>query len=124
MIFKGREFQGWKYFRCLAIVLAVSLMALYHVYTAQGDAVIILVHHFHVPTDDDGIFGSSYENGTFLVSSPNCQIPNFDPFHESIRKFVTLGKPIVCSTKLPLTYVTMASEGWRKYLLKVRGNIC
>jgi hypothetical protein len=117
MILKRRGFQGWKFFRGLAIVLSVSLIALYLLYTALTDAVI--KHPIPVPTVDERIFESTYENDTFLVSSPNCQIPNLDPFHESIRKFVTLGEPIVCSTKSPLTYVTMASEGVRKYLLKV-----
>ena len=79
----------------------------------------MIIHPFHVPTDEEGIVGSSYENDTFLVSSTNCHIPNLDPFHQSIRKFVTLGEPIVCSTKSPLTYAAMASEGAGKYLLKV-----
>jgi len=117
MIFKRPEFQGWRYFRRLAIVLASSLISLYLLNTAMGEQVII--HHFHMPTEDEGNFESTYENDTFLVSSPNCQIPNLDPFHESIRTFVTLGEPIVCSNKSPLTYVTMASEGARQYLLKV-----
>jgi len=79
----------------------------------------VITHHFNVSTEDEGIFVSTYENDIFLVSSPKCQIPKLDPFHESIRKFVTLGKPIVCSTKSPLTYVTMASKIGRQYMLKV-----
>jgi hypothetical protein len=109
MILKRRDFENRKDFCHLTIVLSVSLIALYLSYTVVGETVIVDLFNFR--TDDEDIFGSTYDNETFLVSSPNCQIPNLDPFHKSIRKFVSLGEPTVCSTRSPLTYITMASEG-------------
>ena len=111
MILKPPGLQRWKYFRCLAILVSVPLITLYYFYISLNDTMIIDL--FRAPKDDEGNFGS------FLVSSPNCQIPNLDHFHESVRKFLYLGDPIVCSTKSPLTYVTMASDGAWKYLLNV-----
>jgi Protein of unknown function (DUF229). len=122
MIMTLRGFQGRNLFRGLAILLLLSVITLYLSYLALKDSTIIDL--FHVPTDEEEeeIFQSTFENDGFLVFSTKCQIPNFNPYDESIRKFVTLGKPIVCSTKSPLTYVKTISEGAGKYLLKI--NTC
>lgn len=41
----------------------------------------------------------------YLVCSPSCHIPDVDPWHESIREFVTDYPPVVCSTLPPLSVV-------------------
>lgn len=40
----------------------------------------------------------------YLVWSPNCRIPDVDPFHPSIRRFVKKVEPIKCLHEKPLTY--------------------
>jgi hypothetical protein len=41
----------------------------------------------------------------YLVWNPSCRIPDIDPEHESIRKFVKKMKPLECSSKPALTSV-------------------
>ena len=120
MVVKPLGCQGRKVFRGLAIVLLVSLIALYLFPLLKDTA--ILDRLFYPPTTDEDDFASTFENVSDLVLSPKCQIPDLDPYDKSIRKFVTLGEPIVCSTQSPLTYVTMVSESERKYLLKINNT--
>ncbi|KDR15450.1 uncharacterized protein LOC110833590 isoform X2 [Zootermopsis nevadensis] len=61
----------------------------------------------------------------YLVWSPSCQIPDMDPHHESIRKFLKSAESIVCSKFGPLTYINTptaahAENNWTApYVLKV-----
>jgi hypothetical protein len=99
----------------------MSLIALYISSLVLKDAATINLRP-HLPIICEDGFGSAFENCSYLVSSPKCQIPNLDPFDKSIRKFVTPGKPIVCSTKPLLTYVTTVPAGEQKYLLKINAT--
>ena len=43
----------------------------------------------------------------YVVWSPSCRIPNIDPYHESIRKFVKNWNPYICSKQKSLTKVKL-----------------
>ena len=101
----------------LAIVVGISLIGLYFSCTVVQDTLNI-DRLFHLATSDDDP-GSADGAESHLVSSPKCQIPNLDPFDESIRKFATRAKPIVCSNKPLLTYITTVPEPVPKYLLRL-----
>ena len=101
----------------LAIVVGISLIGLYFSCTAVQDTLNI-DRLFHLATSDDDT-GSAVSYDSHLVWSNKCQIPDFDPFDESIRKFATLAKPIVCSNKPPLTYITAVPEAAHIYLLRL-----
>lgn len=101
----------------LAIVVGISLIGLYFSCTLVQDTLNI-DRLFHLATRDDDP-GSAVGTESHVVCSTKCQIPNFDPFDESIRKFVTRAKPIVCSNKPPLTYITTVPEAAHKYVLRL-----
>lgn len=101
----------------LAIVVGISLIGLYFSCTVLQDTMNI-DRLFHLATSGNEP-GSANGADSYLVWSHKCQIPNLDPFDESIRKFATHAKPIICSSKPPLTYVTVVHEGAHKYLLKL-----
>ncbi|KAG8289507.1 hypothetical protein J6590_102914 [Homalodisca vitripennis] len=46
-----------------------------------------------------------YSDLEYLVDSPNCKIPNLNPFDESISKFLKSGDHTKCSSRPPLTEV-------------------
>lgn len=118
MDLKPRRGTGRKVFRGgLAIVVGISLIGLYLLCTVFQDTMRI-DRLFRLATSDD-YTGSAYGAGGHLVWSPKCHIPDLDPFDESIRTFATRAKPIVCSNKPPLTYITVVPEGAHKHLLKL-----
>lgn len=94
-------------------MLGMSFIALYFSDTIIQEAVNIN-RLFHLPTNDEDYPGVD----SYLVWSDKCQIPTFDPFDKSIRKFVTQVEPIVCSTKPPLTYITRVPDD-ASYLLMI-----
>ncbi|KAK7867788.1 hypothetical protein R5R35_001206 [Gryllus longicercus] len=47
----------------------------------------------------------------YVVWSPSCQMPDGDPYDVSIRAFLAPVKPIVCSDRKPLTFVTSLAQG-------------
>lgn len=75
-------------------------------------------------SDTNIIFLFTVKEG-YLVWSPSCQIPDVDPYHESIRKLLKSTESIVCSKFGPLTYVRTptaagAENNWSApYVLKV-----
>ncbi|XP_065211167.1 uncharacterized protein LOC135839194 [Planococcus citri] len=54
----------------------------------------------------------------YVVWSESCRIPNVDPYHESIRKFVKAWKPLVCSKLKALTKV-IYNDTSRTHTIKV-----
>lgn len=105
----------------LAIVVGISLIGLYFSCTVFQDTLNI-DRLFHLATSDDDT-GSAVGSEDHLVWSSKCRIPNFDPFDESIRKFAIRTKPIVCSKKPPLTYITTVPEAAHKYLLRLNSSL-
>lgn len=99
-------------------MVGMSFVALYFSCTVLQDTVNIN-RLFHFVTNDEDLPESTYEVDSYLVWSPKCQIPNLNPFDESIRKFITHAEPIVCSTKPALTYTTIVPEGTLQPVLKM-----
>ncbi|GBN45170.1 hypothetical protein AVEN_140995-1, partial [Araneus ventricosus] len=48
--------------------------------------------------------------GEFLVFSDHCKIPNIDPYHPSILKYVQESPPLVCKDGAPPQYVNIVRE--------------
>jgi hypothetical protein len=95
----------------------MSFIALYFADTLIKDTVNF-DRLFHFASNDEDDLLPADRVDSYLVWSSKCQIPDLDPFDESIRKFITRAEPIVCSTKPPLTFTTMVPDG-AKHLLKI-----
>lgn len=101
-------------------MIGMSFIALYFSGTVIQDTVNI-DRLFHLATNDEDDPESTYGVNGYVVWSDKCQIPNLDPFDDSIQKFITRTEPIVCSTKPPLTY-TKVAPGGAHHLLKLNSS--
>ncbi|KAK7792229.1 hypothetical protein R5R35_014707 [Gryllus longicercus] len=56
----------------------------------------------------------------YFVWSPSCKIPYVNPYDTSILPFLKRVRPIVCSDRKPLTYVTSLDQG---HVLRVDADV-
>uniref|UniRef100_A0A1B6EWE6 Uncharacterized protein n=1 Tax=Cuerna arida TaxID=1464854 RepID=A0A1B6EWE6_9HEMI len=110
---RARPFLRLLLFMCVLTFLGVIY---FFSYTSSVSYMKILHHTTNLETDFYNTVPETYPldpsaNQTdgsregYLVWSPSCRIPDIDPWHESIRHFVSRLEPIVCSDLPPLSRV-------------------
>ncbi|KAJ9587424.1 hypothetical protein L9F63_019054, partial [Diploptera punctata] len=103
-----------------AVVLVTLVTLVFTVYLLGSDLQIQIISPSLLPVYADNFTDTTKEG--YLVWSPSCQIPDMNPRHESIKKFIKSAQSIVCSKFGPLTYISSVTQG-EPYILKVDTNI-
>ncbi|KAJ9586372.1 hypothetical protein L9F63_019994 [Diploptera punctata] len=84
----------------MVVAIVITLMVIFISYIIlQGTMTVGRLLQAVTHQNPDSIF----EIDSYLVWSPKCQIPNVNPFHESIRRFIVGAESIICSKKPPLS---------------------
>ncbi|XP_065199485.1 uncharacterized protein LOC135831139 [Planococcus citri] len=94
-----------------------SMLYLYYYNDVQGYTIVDSSSFFAKNFNDSEISIEHVKHG-YVVWSKSCRIPNVDPYHESIQKFVKAWKPLVCSKQKPLTKVIYDATS-RTHTIKV-----
>lgn len=105
--------------RAVVLVAIVTLVSM--VYLLGSDLQMQILRPALLPIYVDNNITDATKEG-YLVWSPSCQIPDLNPLHESIKKFIKPAQSIVCSKFGPLTYISPVSKG-EPFVLKVDTNI-
>ncbi|KAK7580106.1 hypothetical protein V9T40_000735 [Parthenolecanium corni] len=58
----------------------------------------------------------------YVVWNPSCRIPDISPYHDSIKKYISKWKPLICSKNKPLTS-TVYSPITKRHTLRVNPHI-
>ncbi|XP_066995599.1 uncharacterized protein [Anabrus simplex] len=92
---------------CLRYVLIIAVGSMIVLFYAQGNVNPEHMIHSLVTLAEQKNDTQQFGKEGYLVWSPSCQIPDVEPYHESIRSMLQPAEPIVCTRDPPLTYTSM-----------------